>query len=94
MFGFRDTDGDLVGFQLEGRYLNYWVDGEVKVKDLSNLSLQGRTVRLDGTSTGTHASARITTAAGDCSLDDLDVVMQFFKKRPSRALMCICSAGH
>jgi len=94
MFGFVDTDGDQVAFQLNGRYLNYWVKGELKVKDLNKLELRGRTFHIDGTSTGSHTSARVTTAPDDFTTGSLDFIVQLFRKRPQRAVMCIGSAGH
>lgn len=94
MFGFTDTDGDGVAFELDGRYMNYWVNADIKVRHLSKLRLEGKTVHLDGTSTGSHASSRMTTAPTNVTSQELDKVIEMFKKRPNYVVFCIGSAGH
>lgn len=100
IFGFTDTDGDAVAFELCGRYMNYWVRKnfaeatQIQVRHLSKLRLDGRTFHLDGTSTGSHDSSRVTTATPAISLQDLNEVVDMFKKRPAWGIFCIGSAGH
>jgi len=98
IFGFTDTDGDGVAFELEGRYMNYWVSKgcvpEIKVQFLKKLDLRGKTFHLDGTSTGRHGSARMTTAPAVIDSKDLEKVKDMFAQRPNYAIFAIGSAGH
>jgi hypothetical protein len=59
---FVDTDGDAIVFKkrTDGA-VDYWVNGAPKVNRLTQLSLRGSTLSLDGTSAGSWGSQRRTT---------------------------------
>jgi len=57
----------------------------MEVRHLNKLRLDGRTFHLDGWR---------TTAKTNISLQDLNTVVDMFKKRPTWGIFCIGSAGH
>ena len=65
---FEDTDGDAVVFKRrpDGK-LDYYVNGTLKVEQLTSLVQRGGTLHLDGRSAGSWGSARVTTPS---SFDD------------------------
>ena len=59
---FKDTDGDAIVFAVnENGKLNYYVNNNLKVKNLTRLSSRDGTIHLDGTSVGSWSSSRVTT---------------------------------
>ena len=44
---FEDTDGDVVGAQERGRYVDYFSGGELKIKD-GRLERDGRSLLISG----------------------------------------------
>lgn len=59
---FVDTEGDMIRFQAnESGKVNFFMNGRLKVCDLTNVELSGRTLILDGVSVGDWGSYRATT---------------------------------
>jgi len=59
---FIDTEGDMIRFQAnESGKVNFFMNGRLKVCDLTNVELSGRTLILDGVSFGDWGSHRATT---------------------------------
>eukprot|EP00419_Tripos_fusus_P009874 CAMPEP_0172669328 /NCGR_PEP_ID=MMETSP1074-20121228/9609_1 /TAXON_ID=2916 /ORGANISM="Ceratium fusus, Strain PA161109" /LENGTH=518 /DNA_ID=CAMNT_0013486087 /DNA_START=166 /DNA_END=1722 /DNA_ORIENTATION=+ len=59
---FIDTEGDMIRFQAnESGKVNFLMNGRLKVCDLTKLELSGRTLILDGVSSGDWGSHRVTT---------------------------------
>jgi len=57
-----DTDGDAIAFRLNASgHVDYYVNDQQKVHDLTKLIADGRRLHLDGTSSGSWGSSRATT---------------------------------
>ena len=68
---FKDTDGDAIVFSInENGKLNYYVNNNLKVYDLTQLrGARNGTIHLDGTSAGNWMSSRVTTPHNEQALN-------------------------
>mmetsp|Transcript_15300 Transcript_15300/g.30079 ORF Transcript_15300/g.30079 Transcript_15300/m.30079 type:complete len:548 (-) Transcript_15300:184-1827(-) len=82
---FKDTDGDSIVFLLDGCYIDYYVNGRMKVSNLTSLHADGLTLHLDGTSAGSWASCRRTTLPAGQETNVRSVVA-LFKATQARSI--------
>lgn len=57
---YKDTDGDAIVFRLEEGKMVYYVNNKPKVRNLTELRIEGLTIHIDGTSCGSWAPRRVT----------------------------------